>query len=152
MKKKLTKMSGELLVIRGDAGVDVLRIKTPDLRWIHTSRSASACCATPDFCKILHRSQSKRRAKIPALTWRRTSCGQASEPSSCKASEASFCSSTPGGISLFQDTRTPRTSSSVWPNLRCLDPGFWTLPGSRGPGGGGKEKMIHTGKNNYIFF
>lgn len=77
---------------------------------------------------------------IPPLTWQRTSCGQASGLSSCTVSGVRFCSSIPVGISLFLDTRTLQTSSSVWLNLQCLCPGFWTHPWSKETGGFGKER------------
>lgn len=106
---------------------------------------------SPDqVTQILHRSQSKGQAMIPPLTWQHMSCGQASGPSSCTVSGVSFCSSTPGGISLFLDTRTPQTSSSVWLSLRCLGPGFWTLPWSTGTGGWGKKSDSY--RKNYFSF
>ena len=52
----------------------------------------------------------------------------ASELSSCTVSVKSSCSSTPEGIFLSQDTRSPQTSSIFWLILQCHDPGYGILP------------------------
>ena len=61
-------------------------------------------------------------------TWRHMSFCQASEPSSCTVSVKSSCSSTPEGIFLSLDTRSPQTSSIFWLILQCHDPGYGILP------------------------
>lgn len=88
---------------------------------------------------------------IPLLTSRRTSCGQASGPSSCTVSGVRFCSSIPVGISLFLDTQTPQTSSSVWRSPQCLGPGSGTLLWSTGTGGW-RENSDSYRKPLYFFF
>lgn len=95
-------------------------------------------------------SQRKGQAMIPLLTWRRTSCGQVSGPSSCTFSGVSSCFSIPVGTSLFPDTRTQQTSSTVWLSPRCLDPGSWTLPWSTGTEGWEKQKWFI--QKNYCIY
>lgn len=70
----------------------------------------------------------------PLLTWLRMSYGQTSVLSLCTVSGVMFYSSTPVEISLFLDTHTPQTSSSIWLSPQCLGLDLWTLPWSTGPG------------------
>lgn len=70
----------------------------------------------------------------PLLTWLRMTYGQTLVLSSCTVSGVMFYSSIPVEISLFLDTHTPQTSSSIWLSLQCLGLDLWTLPWSTGPG------------------
>lgn len=80
------------------------------------------------------RSKNNDPTMTPLLTWLRMSYGQTSVLSSCTVSGVTFYSSTPVEISLFLDTHTPQTSSSIWLSPQCLGLDLWTLPWSTGPG------------------